>query len=89
MTDKAKRYLDNMDNAIGTLLIEPDSIYSGREGHERFARECGYALNDFFESDQKEIVSASYGKLYVKHCNLKPILNAKEWIDIMLNQIRG
>lgn len=89
MTDKAKRYLDNMDNAIGTLLIEPDSIYSGREGHERFARECGYALNDFCESDQKEILSASYGKLYVKHYNLKPILNAKEWIDIMLNQIRG
>ena len=39
MTDKAKRYLDNMDNAIGTLLIEPDGIYSGREGHKRFARE--------------------------------------------------
>ena len=39
MTEVAKKYLDNMDNAIGTLLIEPDGIYSGREGHERFARE--------------------------------------------------
>lgn len=38
MTDKAKKYLDDMDNAMGTLLIEPDSIYSGREGHERFCK---------------------------------------------------
>lgn len=89
MTDKAKKYLDDMDNAIGTLLIEPGSIYSGREGHERFARECGYALNDFDESDRAEIVSASYGKLYVKHCNLKPILDAKEWIGIMLAQVKS
>ena len=88
MTDKAKKYLDDMDNAIGTLLIEPDSIYSGREGHKRFAKECGYALNDFDETDKVEITSASYGKLYVKHCNLKPILDAKEWIGIMNAQIK-
>ena len=88
MTDKAKKYLDNMDNAIGTLLIEPDGIYSGREGHERFARECGYALNDFCESDRTEIASASYGKLYVKHCNLKPILDAKEWINEMRSTMK-
>ena len=88
MTDKAKKYLDNMDNVMGTLLIEPDSIYSGREGHERFARECGYALNDFDESDRTEIASASYGKLYVKHCNLKPILDAKQWIRIMMTQVK-
>ncbi len=87
MTDEAKKYLDNMDSAIRDLLINPDSMYYGRDGHERFARECGYALNDFDEKDRKEISSASYGKLYVKHCNLKPILNAKEWISIMSNQV--
>ena len=65
MTDKAKKYLDNMDTAIGSHLISPDSMYYGREGHERFARECGVALNDFSEADRKEIVSASYSKLYV------------------------
>ena len=54
MTELAKKYLDNMDSAIGTLLIEPNGIYSEREGHERFARECGYALNDFDESDRTE-----------------------------------
>ena len=88
MTELAKKYLDNMDNAIGTLLIEPDGVYSGREGHERFARECGYALNDFDESDRTEIASASYGKLYVKHCNLKPIFDAKQWIGIMMSQVK-
>ena len=88
MTELAKKYLDNMDNAIGTLLIEPDGVYFGREGHERFARECGYALNDFDETDRAEIASASYGKLYVKHCNLKPILDAKEWIGIMKAQVK-
>ena len=88
MTELAKKYLDNMDNAIGTLLIEPDSIYYGRKGHERFARECGYALNDFDEFDRTEIASASYEKLYVKHCNLKPILDAKQWIGIMMSQVK-
>ena len=83
MTDKAKQYLDNMDLAIKDQLINPNSIYFGREGHERFAKECGYALNDFDESDRAEILSISYGKLYVKHCNLKPILDAKEWIETM------
>ena len=89
MTEMAQKYLDDMDNAIGILLIDPDSIYSGREGHERFARECGYALNDFDETDRAEITSASYGKLYVKHCNLKPILDAKEWIGIMNTQVKS
>lgn len=87
MTDKAKKYLDNMDAAIGSHLVNPDSIYYGEDGHKRFARECGVALNDFDEVDRKEIVSASYSRLYVKHCNLKPILDAKEWIEIMLSQI--
>ena len=88
MTEIAKKYLNNMDNAIGTVLIDPNSIYYGREGHERFARECGYALNDFDEADQKEILAASYGKLYVKHCGLKPLMDAKEWIGIMQSQIK-
>ena len=45
-------------------------------------------LDDFDESDRTEIASASYGKLYVKHCNLKPILDAKQWIGIMMTQVK-
>lgn len=88
MTEKARNYLDSMDSAIGAQLIAPEGLYSGRKGHERFARECGFALNDFCEEDRKEILSASYGKLYVKHCALKPILDAKEWATLMRSQIK-
>ena len=84
----AKEYLDAMDSVIADQLINPNSIYYGREGHKRFARECGVALNDFCEKDRKEILSSSYGRLYVKHCNLKPILDAKQWISIMRSQIK-
>lgn len=84
----AQQYLNKMDTAIGDMLINPNSIYSGKTGHKRFARECGYALNDFDEANRREIVAASYGKLYVKHCDLKPILDAKQWIKIMLSQVK-
>ncbi len=83
MAADAKAYMRNMREAVGTLLIEPGSLYSGREGHERFARECGYALRDFSEDGQKEILSGSYSTVYVSGCRLKPILDAKEWISIM------
>jgi hypothetical protein len=83
MTNKAKTYLENMDSAITDHLINPESIYSGRAGHLRFAREVGYALNDFSEDDQNDILHSSYSRLYVKHCNLKPVLSAKEWMNEM------
>lgn len=81
--DKAKEYLHSMRNAVGTHLINPDSVYYGKEGHLRFARECGYALNDFNKQGQREILSGSYSAIYVIGCSLKPILNAKEWINEM------
>ena len=87
MTDTALAYLNNMDAALGAVMNNPCSIYFGIEGHKRLARECGYALNDFCESDRAGILSASYGKLYVKHCNLKPILDAKEWMELMMSQV--
>lgn len=40
-------------------------------------------LNDFNEAGQKAILSGSYGMIYVKGCELKPILDAKEWIEGM------
>lgn len=85
---KAKEYLSNMRNAIGDHLINPNSIYYGKNGHLRLARECGYALNDFNAEGQQEILHSSYGSLYVIGCNLKPILDAKEWINEMSKQIK-
>lgn len=76
---EAECYLSAMAAAIGTKLVEPASLYSGKEGHLRLARECGYALNDFDQEGQRLILSASYSHIYVKSCFLRPILSAKQW----------
>lgn len=81
--NEAYEYMRNVRNALGTKLIEPEGIYAGREGHLRLARECGVALADFDEIGRNEILKGSYGSIYVIGCNLKPILNAGEWIDEM------
>lgn len=82
---EAEKYLRNMRSAVVHHLNNPKSIYFGREGHLRLARECGVALNDFNEDGQKVILSISYRMIYVTGCHLKPILDAKEWIDEMRN----
>ena len=85
---EAREYLHNIKNAIGDHLINPDSAYYGKDGNLRLARECGYALNDFNTEGQQEILHSSYGMIYVIGCNLKPILDAKEWITEMSKQIK-
>lgn len=85
---EARDYLNKMRNAIGDHLINPDSVYYGKDGNLRLARECGYALNDFNNEGQQEILHSSYGMIYVIGCNLKPLLDAKEWINEMSKQIK-
>ena len=87
-TTEAREYLSKMRNAIGDKLVHPDSIYSGVEGHKRLAREIGPALNDFNTEGQQEILHSSYGIIYVIGCNLKPILDAKEWTREILSRIQ-
>ena len=79
MKTNTQDYMDRMYNAIGTTLIDGNPIYGDRDGHLRLAREIGYALNDFTEAEQREILTSSYGTIYVRACRLKPILDAKEW----------
>lgn len=79
----ARQYLGTMRAAIGDKLINPDSLYYGRYGHLRLARECGYALSDFDEAGQREILSSSYGAIYVIGCRLRPLLSAHQWIAAM------
>lgn len=90
MSNEARMYIDNMKNAgnISRLFLEPSGLYFGKEGHKRFAKESGYALNDFIEADQKEIPQILYGAVYVVKCNLKPLLDAREFISIMRSQIK-
>lgn len=41
---EAREYLNKMRNAIGDKLINQNSVYYGKDGNLRLARECGYAL---------------------------------------------
>ncbi len=77
---RVKDYMNKMYIAIGDKLVNPDSVFSGREGHLRMAREIGVALADFTEKEQRELLTSSYSSIYVRGCKLKPILNNKEWI---------
>lgn len=86
--ENAKVYLSNMSGAIGHLLVLKDGLYSGRNGHERFARECGYALNDFDEYGKELILRRSYADLYVPGCYKRPILTEAEWTGIMRSRIK-
>jgi hypothetical protein len=86
--EEAKEYMSKIKSAVGDKLVNLNSVYYGREGHLRLARECGYALNDFNEDGQKEILHSSYSSIYVIRCNLKPLLNAKEWIYEMSKQLK-
>lgn len=83
-----KEYLNNIIDATRTKLIESDSIYSGRDGHVRFAHEVGYALNDFNRDEQEEFLHISYSSLYVRVCFLRPLLNAREWVKLLQSQIK-
>ncbi len=87
--EEAKKYMSEMLSGIRSQLADENSPYYGLEGHRRLARECGYALNDFDEKGQQEILSSSYSTMYVRGCNLKPLLDAKEWISIMRQQIKN
>jgi hypothetical protein len=88
-TGKAADYMSRMHEALGTMLIDGHPTYSGRAGHLRLAREIGAALPDFEEKEQKDILTASYGAVYVRACNLRPLLDAKEWTKEMLTERGG
>lgn len=77
---KANDYMNNIKNALGNKLIEPDGMYEGKEGHLKLAKEVGYALADFNDKEIKHIIGSSYSSIYVIGCYLKPILDAKDWV---------
>lgn len=60
--------------------LNPEGMYYGREGALRFAREYAVGLLDFPEKDAREELKCSYGKLCVLCYDLKPPIDASEWI---------
>lgn len=83
--NRIDKFMNNVCNAVGTMLIDGNIVYSGVNGHKRFAREFGVALYNFDKEEQQELIKCSYDKIYVKSCFLKPILSAKEWTKEVIN----
>lgn len=57
-------------------------LYTGKDGARRLARECGYALPDFGEYGDKN-AGATYSGICVIAYQLRPPLDAKEWLEIV------
>lgn len=78
----AQEYTDNLLNALNIYINNNQGygLYEGEEGCLRLAREYGYGLKDYSEKEQLNIIHNSYSSLCVIFYNLKPPINAKEWI---------
>lgn len=63
-------------------LCRPDGLYAGVEGCRRFARECAPAILDFGEYGERKI-SATYSGICVIAYDLRPPVNAAQWLDWM------
>jgi hypothetical protein len=44
------------------------------------AREYGYGLKDFPSKEREDMIKSSYSRLCVRFYNLKPPIDAKDWI---------
>lgn len=82
----ASEYTDAIRQSASRHCIEEDGIYYGKDGALRLAREYGYGLLDFSEKDAREELRSSYGKICVICFNLKPPIDAKEWITEIENK---
>ena len=65
--------------AASSHCYTPDSIFYGPEGAKRLGRECGPALLDFGEYGLEHI-SATYSAICVIAYQLRPPIDAKEWL---------
>ena len=57
-----------------------DSPYYGRDGCMRLAREYGYGLRGYAEKEAVDALRSSYSLICVIGYNLKPPVDAKEWV---------
>ena len=83
-SNQAKIYIHNMRQAASCVLLGDNLCYKGKEGHLRLAREVGYALNDFDEEAQNEIIHSSYKlrrKTHTLACGMKVAFSMKNYIS--------
>lgn len=90
---KAKQYLDNIYRAMRANGYNLRELYAGKSGALRLAREIGFGFNDSLREGEslKSIKSAaqdSYSMLCIRFYQLKPPVDAKDWIKTMLSQVQ-
>ena len=67
--------------------LAPGARYHGKEGALLLAREYGYGLGDWPESEHKDMIGSSYGILLVRATNLQPPIDAKPWAQEIIKAI--
>ena len=79
----AREYTNNLLNAL--IIFKGNNrgyaCFEGKEGNLRLAREYGVGLRDFKKEEREEIIRSSYSILCVRFYDLKPFVDAKEWIN--------
>ena len=77
----AVEYTRELGQALRVHLAnDPTGLYSGREGALRLAREYGYGLAEYPEKEAFDALGRSYGMICVIGYDLKPPLDAKDWV---------
>lgn len=83
--DSFRYWMRSVASAAMHQCLDPDGLYYGSEGCKRLARECGYAIPDFSQDKrtQDDYISLTYSTICVTAYNLKPPIDAKDWLDNM------
>lgn len=84
MTD----YIKNVQQAL-IISRGNSSIYEGKAGALRLAREIGYCLRDSDDKEAKDYFDRSYNEVCVVGYDLKPPVNKKEWDAEVLRKWKG
>ena len=85
-----KEYTEAIYQAIRSNygnLMAPGCMYHGKDGALRLAREYGYGLGDWPESEYKQEIGNSYSYLLVRLSDLKPAIDAKPWAKEIVKSI--
>lgn len=86
ISEKFNRWMSSTARAAAHLCTG-GMLYDGKDGCQRFARECGAALPDFGDYGVNNI-GATYGAICVVAYNLRPPVDASDWLEWMREGLR-
>ena len=85
--DSFRHWMRSIASAAISHCLDPEGVYFGPDGAKRLARECGYAIPDFTlnKREQDDLISMTYSTICVIAYNLKPPIDASDWLGEMRN----